>query len=124
MTLVTQNFYYTDKDTAERLRRMENMLGTIISNQETFRMSFEEDMQAAKDAQAATNASLDETKAHLDAIKVDIQALKDQIANFPAAGLTPEQQALLAEIRDGAVALAAKAGSVASESADADAMNP
>jgi len=105
MSLVTQNFYYFDRDTAERLCRVEGMLGKILTNQETFKMSFEDEIARAKAAQEATNAQL-------DGIKVDVEGLKEQIANFPAAGLTPEQEAALKEIADGAVALAAKAGAV------------
>lgn len=122
MSLVSQNFYYFDRETSERLDRIEKMLGTILENQETFRMSFEDDMQVMKDAQAATNAALDAANGHLDAIKVDVQGLMDTIANFPAGGLTPDQAAVLAEIRDGAKAIADRASGLAAKSGDVDAM--
>lgn len=122
MALVTQNFYYFDKEASERLDRFEKMLGTIIANQESFRMTFEEEMQSISASQAATAASLDEANGHLDAIKADVQGLLDVIANFPAGGLTPDQAAVLAEIRDGAKAIAERASGLAAKSGDVDAL--
>lgn len=68
-------------------------------------MSFEDEIARTKAAQDATNAQL-------DGIKGDVDALMAKIAAMPVAGLTPEQEAALKEIADGAVALAAKAGAV------------
>lgn len=124
MSLVNQNFYYFDKDTAERLCRIEKMLGTIITNQETFKMSFDEDVAATKAAQAATAESMAAADAKLDAIKGDVVKLMDQIANFPKGGLTPEQEAAVKEIHDSAVALAASAGGLVTKASGLDDMNP
>lgn len=110
MALVTQNFYYFDRETSERLDRIEEKLGTILENQEIFRMAYEDDVARAKAAQDAINA-------HLDGIKADVVALKDQLAAIPQAGMTPEQAAAMKEIADGLEALAEKAGVL-------DGMNP
>lgn len=122
MSLVSQNFYYFDKDTAETLAEINKKLSTILANQESFRMSFEDEMQSIRDSQAATAASLDVANGHLDAIKGDVQGLMDTIANFPAGGLTPDQAAVLAEIRDGAKVIADRASGLAAKSGDVDAL--
>ena len=105
MSLITQNFYSIAKDDAERLCRIETSIGSILSHMETFKMSFEEEVARAKAAQEATSAKL-------DAIKGDVDVLLAKIAAMPVGGLTPEQEAALKEIADGAEALAAKAGAL------------
>lgn len=124
MSLVTQNFYHFDRDTSERLCRIEDLLGTIISNQETFKMSFDQDVAETKAAQAATAEAMAAADAKLDAIKDDVVKLMDKIANFPAGGLTPEQEAAVKEIHDSAVALAASAGGLVTKAGAVDDMNP
>jgi len=106
MSLVTQNFYASDKDTAERLCRIEEKLGTILSKLETFKMSFE-DLKAAQDA----------TDAKIDAVKADIVLLMEKLAAIPVPGMTPEQEAMLADAVAHANAINEKLGAI-------DAMNP
>jgi|AraplaMF_Col_mMF_1032025.scaffolds.fasta_scaffold00246_84 hypothetical protein len=101
-----QHFHYPDKDTAERFCRIEEQLGIILEKLETFSMSFE-DLKAAQDA----------TDAKIDAVKADIQALMDKLAAVPAAGMTPEQEAALADAVAHAQAINDKLGAI-------DAMNP
>lgn len=104
MTLRFQQ--YRDKDNAEHLRRIERLLGVIISNQETLQMSFD-DLKAAQDA----------TDAKIDAVKADIDALMAKLAAIPPAGMTPEQEAALAAAVDHAKAINDKLSAV-------DALNP
>ena len=106
MSLVTQNFYYCDRDTAERLCRIEEMLGSILSNQETFKMSFED----LKAAQA-------ETDAKVEAVAADITVLMEKLAAIPVPGMTPEQEAALADAVAHAKAINDRLGAI-------DAMNP
>lgn len=106
MSLVTQNFYYFDKDTAGRLCRIESMLGTIIENQETFKMSFDD----LKAAQA-------ETDAKVEAVAADIKVLMDKLAAIPTPGMTPEQEAALADAVAHAKAINDRLGAI-------DALNP
>ena len=73
------------KDDADRLCRIEEMLGTILSNQETFKVSFED----LKVALVAADAKA-------DAIKADVEALMAKLAEIPVGGMTPEQEAMLA----------------------------
>ena len=69
-------------------------------------MSFE-DLKAALDSAAAKS----------DAIKADVEALMAKIAAVPVAGMTPEQEAALAEATAAAQALSDKLGAI-------DALNP
>lgn len=106
MTIIIHHHHYHDKDDADRLCRIENQIGLILSNQETFKMSFE-DLKAALDSAAAKS----------DAIKADVEALMAKIAAIPVAGMTPEQEAALAEAVSAAQSLNDKLGAI-------DAMNP
>ena len=124
MALVTQNFYYFDRETSERLDRIEEKLGTIIENQETFKMSFDEDVAATKAAQDAANAALDAANGKLDAIKTDIDGLMAKIAALPVAGMTPEQEQAVKDIRDAAAAIAEKATGLATKAGAVDDLNP
>ena len=103
MSLITQNLYVTDKDLAERLCRIETMLGSI---KELITMSFE-DLKAAQDA----------TDAKIDAVKADIVVLMDKLAAIPVPGMTPEQEAALADAVAHANAINEKLGAI-------DALNP
>jgi hypothetical protein len=104
--MIIQHFHGTDRDAAERLCRMEKMLGTIIEKLEMFGMSFQE----LKDALVAADAKA-------DAIKADVVLLMEKLAAIPVGGMTPEQEALLAEANALAASLNSKLG-------DIDAMNP
>ena len=95
-----------DKDTAERLGRIEEKLSAILTNQETFKMSF----QDLKDALVAADAKA-------DAIKADVVLLMEKLASIPVGGMTPEQEAALAEATAIAGALNEKLGVI-------DALNP
>lgn len=106
MSLITQHLHLSDKDTAERLCRIETKLGFILRKLETFSMSFE-DLKAALDSAAAKS----------DAIKADVEALMAKIAAIPVAGMTPEQEAALADATAAAQALSEKLGAI-------DALNP
>lgn len=110
MTIIIHHHHYHDKDDTDRLCRIETQIGSILEKLESLQMSFEEEVARAKAAQEATSAKL-------DAIKGDVDVLLAKIAAMPVAGLTPEQEAALKEIADGAEALAAKAGAL-------DDMNP
>lgn len=88
MRLDLNHIHTPDKATAERLRRIENMLGVILQNQEEIMATFEE-LEAA---QADTDVKISNLKA-------DIQVLLVKLADIPVAGMTAEQQAKL----DGAV---------------------
>jgi len=110
MTINIHHHHYHDKDDADRLCRIESMLGSILGKLESLRMSFEEDVARAKAAEDALNAKL-------DAIKADVEALMAKLAAVPTPGMTPEQEAAMKEIADGLEALAAKAGAL-------DDMNP
>lgn len=106
MSLITQSFYYFDRETSERLDRIEEKLGTILSNQETFKMSFED----LKAAQA-------ETDAKVEAVAADIQTLMDKLAAIPTPGMTAEQEAALADAVAHAKAINDRLGAI-------DALNP
>lgn len=112
MSLITQHLHLCDKDTTERLCRVETMLGSIIEKLETLQMSFEEDMARAKAAQAVTDAALETANTKLDGIKGDVDNLKALLAAVPVTGMTPEQQAAVKDLADGLEALAAKAGNL------------
>jgi hypothetical protein len=103
MTINIHHHHYHDKDDADRLCRIEHMLGSI---KETILMSFE-DLKAAQDA----------TDAKIDAVKADIDALMAKLAAVPVAGMTPEQEAALADAVAHAQAINDKLGAI-------DAMNP
>jgi hypothetical protein len=97
---------HPDKDTAGRLYRIERLLGNIVANMENLMATFE-DLKAAQDA----------TDAKIDAVKADIQTLMDKLAAIPPGGLTPEQEAALADAVAHAQAINEKLGAI-------DAMNP
>lgn len=80
------HFHYTDRVTAERLDRIENQFSFIGRYLEDILMSFE-DLKAAQDA----------TDAKIDAVKADIEGLMAKLAAVPVAGMTPEQEAALAD---------------------------
>lgn len=103
MTINIHHHHYNDKDDADRLCRIETVLGSI---KELLKMSFE-DLKAALDSAAAKS----------DAIKADVEALMAKIAAVPVAGMTPEQEAALAEATAAAQALSDKLGAI-------DALNP
>lgn len=103
MSLITQNLYVTDKDLAERLCRIETMLGSIM---ETLQMSFED----LKAAQA-------ETDAKVEAVAADIAVLMEKLAAIPVPGMTPEQEAALADAVAHAQAINDRLGAI-------DALNP
>jgi hypothetical protein len=103
MALVTQNFYYFDRETSERLDRMEKLLGSI---KEMIGMSFE-DLKAAQ-------AEID---AKVEAVAGDIKTLMDKLAAVPVAGMTPEQEAALADAVAHAKAINDRLGAI-------DALNP
>jgi hypothetical protein len=83
MTIIIHHHHYHDKDDADRLCRIETALGSI---KEILLMSFQE----LKDALVAADAKA-------DAIKADVDALMAKLAEIPVGGMTPEQEALLAE---------------------------
>lgn len=93
-----QHFHDIDKDTAERLCRIEEQLGSL---KELFLMSF----QDLKDALVAADAKA-------DAIKADVVLLMEKLAAIPVGGMTPEQEAMLAEATALAGSLRDKLGSI------------
>lgn len=97
---------HPDQDTAERLGRIEQMLGVIDENQERIMATFEE-----------LKSALDASDVKIDAVKADIQTLMDKLAAIPQPGLTPEQQQALNDAVDHAKAINEKLGAI-------DAMNP
>jgi hypothetical protein len=101
-----QHFHYPDTDTADRLRRIERQIGTIATLLGDLAMSFE-DLKAAQDA----------TDAKIDAVKADIVLLMEKLAAIPPAGMTPEQEAALADAVTHANSINDKLGAL-------DAMNP
>ena len=62
-------------------------------------------------------AALDSASAKSDAIKADVEALMAKLAEIPGGGMTPEQEAALAEAVSAAQALNEKLGAI-------DDMNP
>lgn len=66
--------------------RVESKLNQLIELQELILMSFE-DLKAAQD----------ETDAKIAAVKADVEELLAKLANVPQPGLTPEQEAALAD---------------------------
>ena len=106
MSLITQHLHLCDKDTAERLCRMETTLGSILEKLETLQMSFED----LKAAQA-------ETDAKVEAVAADIKVLMDKLAAIPVPGMTPEQEAALADAVAHAKAINDRLGAI-------DALNP
>jgi hypothetical protein len=75
---------HPDKETAERLCRIEEMLGEIAENLESIMASFEE-----------LKAAQDETIVKIAAVKADVEKLMALLAAIPIPGMTPEQQAAL-----------------------------
>ena len=102
MSLITQHLHLADKDISERLCRIEKLLGSIME----FKMSFED----LKAAQA-------ETDAKVEAVAGDIKVLMDKLAAIPVPGMTPEQEAALADAVAHAKAINDRLGAI-------DAMNP
>ena len=94
MALVTQNFYYFDRETAEALVGIKETLSSI---KEMLEMSFD-DLKAAQDA----------IDAKVDAVAADIQVLMDKLAAISVPGMTPEQEAALADATAHAQATLAK----------------
>ena len=103
MTIIVHHHHYHDKGDADRLCRIETAIGSL---KELMKMSFE-DLKSALDSAAAKS----------DAIKADVEALMAKIAAVPVAGMTPEQEAALAEATAAAQALSDKLGAI-------DALNP
>jgi len=102
----THHYNYTDIDNADRLRRIEKQIGTIATILGDLAMSFE-DLKAAQDA----------TDAKIDSVKADIVVLMEKLAAIPAPGMTPEQEAALADAVAHATAINDKLSAV-------DALNP
>lgn len=73
-----------DANTAEHLRRIEQLLGILLDNTE-FLMTAFDDLKAAQDA----------TDAKVAAVKADVEKLMALLAAVPPAGMTPEQTAAL-----------------------------
>lgn len=92
---------HPDKDSTERLCRIETTLETINVNLENI-------MSTLQDAQAAQ--AITDTK--IDAIAADVTALLAKIAAIPPAGLTPEQQAAIDDIAAHAKAINDKLSAV------------
>jgi len=86
VSLITQHLHLADRDTAERLIRIETMLGSILEKMDEFQMSFE-DLKAAQD----------ETDAKVAAVKADIEVLMAKLSAIPVPGMTPEQETALAD---------------------------
>lgn len=103
MSLIVQNFYSLSKDDADRLCRTETTLGSL---KEFIQMSFED----LKAAQA-------ETDAKVEAVAADIKVLMDKLAAIPVPGMTPEQEAALADAVAHAKAINDRLGAI-------DALNP
>ncbi|HJY06343.1 MAG TPA: hypothetical protein VJ323_08485 [Bryobacteraceae bacterium] len=103
MTIIIHHHHYHDKGDADRLCRMEEMLGTITEKMETIIMSFED----LKAAQA-------ETKALIGNVKADIEGLMAKLDAFAAGGMTPDQ---VAEVT-------ADAKAINEQLSAADALNP
>lgn len=98
-------------DDAERVGRIETLLGTILENQETLMSTFEESVADIK-------AKQDVTDTKVATVKADVEKLLGLLAAVPPAGLTPEQQAALD-------AVAAHAGAINDSLAAVDAeVNP
>ncbi len=105
MNITVNHYHYPDSDTAERLSRIESKLGTILETiteyQEILEMSFD-DLKAAQDA----------TDAKIDSVKADIVVLMEKLAAIPAPGMTPEQEAALADAVAHANAINEKLGAI------------
>lgn len=84
MRLIVNHYHHPDEETAERLYRIDSMLGTILENQGILMSSFD-DLAAAQSV----------TDAKVAAVKSDVEKLLGLLAAIPPAGMTPEQQAAL-----------------------------
>ena len=102
--------HHSDEASVERSRRIEEKLGIIV-------IMLENQMATVEEYAAQAKAAQDETDAKIEAVRVDIQTLMDKIAAIPVAGLTPEQEAALADVVSHARAISDKIGVI-------DAMNP
>ena len=91
---------------SEHLHRIDQTLGIILATLETILMSFDE-LKAAQDA----------TDAKIDSVKADIESLMAKLAAIPLPGMTPEQEAALADAVAHAQAINDKLGAI-------DALNP
>ena len=100
------HYHHPDKDTAERLYRIEKLLGEIVETQESLMSTFDE-LKAAQEA----------TDVKIGAVKADVEKLMALLAAIPTPGMTPEQQAAL----DAAVA---HATAINEALAAVDALNP
>jgi hypothetical protein len=96
-----QHFHYPDKGTAERLCRIEKLLDTIISNQETI-------MADIADFETALSA----IDAKVVTVKADVDELLAKLAAIPTPGLTPEQQAAIDAAVAHANGIAASLGAI------------
>jgi hypothetical protein len=101
MSLITQHLHITDRDIAERLCRVETMLGTIIRNQEKI-------MSDIADLEAALTA----IDAKVVTVKADVDELLAKLAAIPTPGLTPEQQAAIDAAVAHANGIAASLGAI------------
>lgn len=99
---------HPDKDTAERLYRIEKSLG---ENTETL----ESIMTALDDELAEIKASQDATLATVGTIKTGVEALLAKLAALPTGGLTTDQQTALDAIRDEAQGISTAASAVNTE---------
>lgn len=77
-------YQYPDGDTAERLRRIETMLGTILENQVEIMATIEE-----------LETVLADTDVRVANIAADVDKLLTMLAAVPVPGMTPEQQTAL-----------------------------
>lgn len=92
---------HPDKETAERLCRIETVLGTIILNQEST-------MADISDFETALSA----IDAKVTTVKADVDELLAKLAAIPLPGLTPEQQAAVDSAVAHANSIAASLGSI------------
>lgn len=102
--------HHSDEASAERSRRIEEKLGIIVIMLENHMATVEEYAAQAKAAQDATDAKI-------TAVQADVTLLMEKLAAIPVAGLTPEQEALLADVVSHAQSISDKIGAI-------DAMNP
>ena len=109
-------YHHPDAVTAERLRRIENMLSEILSNTESS-MSLLDDLSGKMDAANASiqrNSDLDDSI--LAALAAESQQIKDLKAALDAAGTDPVR---LQALSDAMTALIAKSDAEAQKKADA-----
>jgi hypothetical protein len=98
------HYHHPDKDTAERLCRIEEMLGVILTTQESI-MTQLEDIQAGLgviDTKVAT-------------VKADVDALLVKVSTIPTPGMTPEQIAALSDIASHVQSISNSLGAIDAE---------